>query len=224
MEQTRFYFADHFTPFYPKLARLAWQQKQVPAGHVLAAAGQEITDLFYIIQGFCCFSLVDDQGNEAIQSFHGPGSLYPVKCRQFHFVLEPAFRYVALSPAQVLCLKPEAVQSLVRTDPDFAVAALDFHTVYANMQSARLVIHQNVCAVQKVATFLYLAYPAWRQQGQGIGLTQEQVAAVLGVSRVQVARAYRVLRQQKAIATHRSGVTILDMEKLREHCSASFLF
>ena len=50
------------------------------------------------------------------------------------------------------------------------------------------------------------------------------MAAVLGVSRVQVARAYRVLRQQKAIATHRSGVTILDMEKLKEHCSASFLF
>lgn len=49
MEQTRFYFSDHFTPFYPKLAQLAWQQKQVPAGHVLAAAGQEITDLFYII-------------------------------------------------------------------------------------------------------------------------------------------------------------------------------
>ena len=54
--------------------------------------------------------------------------------------------------------------------------------------------------------------------------SDEQVAAVLGVSRVQVARAYRVLRQQKAIATHRSGVTILDMEKLKEHCSASFLF
>ena len=70
----------------------------------------------------------------------------------------------------------------------------------------------------KIAAFLYL-YAAGREGGEEIPLSQGETASALGVSRVQVSRAYRRLRGLGAIAPYRNGGRILDMELLKSRCA-----
>ena len=214
---SRFYFAGAFLPFEPLLAPAA-QVIQAESGRYLTGPGEELRRVFYIKSGYCRFSLLREDGGETILSFHGPGSLHPVKCRQFHFTLEQFVLYQTITEADIWSLEPQAIEELVRRDPDFAVAAVDYHTVYSNMYLARQALNARVDVEAKIAAFLYL-YAAGQGGGGEIPLSQGDTAAALGVSRVQVSRAYRRLRGLGAIAPYRNGVKILDMELLKSLCA-----
>ncbi|MGM9639317.1 MAG: Crp/Fnr family transcriptional regulator, partial [Butyricicoccaceae bacterium] len=170
----------------------------------------------------CKASALTEEGYELTLTFYGPGALYPVKCRQFHFCLEPALLFQAILPTSVWVLEPAAIEALIRTCPDFAVRAVDFHTMQGNLYLTRHMVslQKDLCA--KVAAFLYLYHSNSGGQSDLIPLSQNEVAAVLGISRVQVARAYRVLRGRQLLAPQRGGVRILDAEGLRA-CCPSFI-
>ena len=216
-QMSRFYFAGDFLPFEPILAPLAQMIRAKP-GQYLAGPGEELRRAFYLKSGYCRFSLLQEGGGETILSFHGPGSLHPVKCRQFHFILEQPILYQAMTEAEIWSLEPRAIEELVRREPDFAVAAVDYHTVYSNMYLARQALNARMDVEAKIAAFLYL-YAAGREGGEEIPLSQGETASALGVSRVQVSRAYRRLRGLGAIAPYRNGVRILDMELLKSRCA-----
>jgi CRP-like cAMP-binding protein len=123
-----------------------------------------------------------------------------------------------MTEAEIWSLEPQAIEELVRREPDFAVAAVDYHTVYSNMYLARQALNARMDVEAKIAAFLYL-YAAGREGGEEIPLSQGETASALGVSRVQVSRAYRRLRGLGAIAPYRNGVRILDMELLKSRCA-----
>ncbi len=88
MKQTTYYFDKTFQEFLPLLEAHAASTRQVSSGSYLISPGEGIPHSFYLKSGICRCSAIGEDGNELILSFHGPGSLYPVKCRQFHFALE----------------------------------------------------------------------------------------------------------------------------------------
>lgn len=88
MKQTTYYFDKTFQKFLPFLEAHAAATRQVSSGSYLISPGEGIPHSFYLKSGICRCSAIGEDGNELILSFHGPGSLYPVKCRQFHFALE----------------------------------------------------------------------------------------------------------------------------------------
>lgn len=212
---------SRFRPFEMALAPYARFVQVLPQQYLIGP-GEDIDQVFYLKSGFCRFSMLQEDGKELILSFHGPGSLYPVKCRQFHFTLEPVMLYQAVTAAEVWVLEPKSIEALVRSNPDFAVAAVDFHTVHSNMYSTRQALHTQMDMKSKIAAFLYL-YAQSQGAGRQVALNQDQVAAVLGVSRVQVARAYRSLRSLGAIASYRNGVQILDWQLLKGLCDSNLV-
>ncbi len=88
MKQTTYYFDKTFQEFLPLLEVHAASTRQVSSGSYLISPGEGIPHSFYLKSEICRCSAIGEDGNELILSFHGPGSLYPVKCRQFHFALE----------------------------------------------------------------------------------------------------------------------------------------
>ena len=75
---------SRFRPFEMALAPYARFVQVLPQQYLIGP-GEDIDQVFYLKSGFCRFSMLQEDGKELILSFHGPGSLYPVKCRQFHF-------------------------------------------------------------------------------------------------------------------------------------------
>ncbi|MGG7058939.1 helix-turn-helix domain-containing protein [Clostridium tertium] len=56
-----------------------------------------------------------------------------------------------------------------------------------------------------------------------IELNQEEIANLIGASRIQVARVLHLLRENKIIKTNRNSIKTLDMKKLSELCSKDVL-
>lgn len=50
-------------------------------------------------------------------------------------------------------------------------------------------------------------------------LSQEEVAAIVGLSRVQVARVFGRLRQEGLLTTGRHWFRVMDMDRLRRECA-----
>ena len=76
-----------------------------------------------------------------------------------------------MTEAEIWSLEPRAIEELVRREPDFAVAAVDYHTVYSNMYLARQALNARMDVEAKIAAFLYL-YAAGREGGEEIPLCQ----------------------------------------------------
>ncbi|MGN0159140.1 MAG: Crp/Fnr family transcriptional regulator [Brotaphodocola sp.] len=219
MRQTTYYFDKMFQEFLPQFEKYATASRKVNAGHYLVAPGEGLPNVFYIKSGICRCSAITDDGEEVILSFHGPGSLYPVKCRQFHFALETSVTFRAVTPVSVLVLPPSALLEMTKTCPEFAVAAIDFHTIQSNMFIARQMVSIQNDVIAKVATFLYIYQYSYPTVNNCIHLTQDDVALSLGISRIQVARVYQTLRKEGIITTFRNGVQILNFDKLKKCCS-----
>ncbi|MGG7212617.1 helix-turn-helix domain-containing protein [Clostridium nigeriense] len=56
-----------------------------------------------------------------------------------------------------------------------------------------------------------------------IELNQEEIANLIGASRIQVARVLHLLKENKIIKTNRNSIKILDVKKLSELCSKDVL-
>ena len=75
----------------------------------------------------------------------------------------------------------------------------------------------------KVGNILYLLASNELFKDNIIELTQEEIASLIGASRIQVARVLHFLRENKIIKTNRNTIKILDMKKLSELCSKDIL-
>jgi CRP-like cAMP-binding protein len=64
-----------------------------------------------------------------------------------------------------------------------------------------------------------LLHESDERDGSVVGLTQEEVAATLFLSRQTVSRALHDLKEEKAILQQRRRIRVLDREKLRTHVS-----
>ena len=69
----------------------------------------------------------------------------------------------------------------------------------------------------KLCNLLYLF--AQNRKKNTVELTQENIADILAVNRVNVAKNLAVLREKGIIRSHRKHLEILDMDKLEELCS-----
>lgn len=217
--QMTYYFEKVFEKFETLIEDHAIASQQADANDYLTGIGEDISCCYYIKSGICRCSILNDNGEELILSWHGPGSLIPVKCREFHFLLEPSYIIKMITPSQILKIRPSDVEYLVRTCPDFAVAAINYHTVYSNMFCSRQISHTLPTVLSKVATFFFIYLRGFPSSGQCIDLSQEEVASILGVSRVQVARVYQRLRKEGIISSSRKRIQVIHPEGLKKYSS-----
>lgn len=175
--------------------------------------------IFYVKSGIYQCAVLTENGSECLLAYFGKGSLYPVKCRQFDFTIEGGFSLRALTDLEVWQLNPEGLQALIRENAELAVKAIDFHTLYSNMLTARILMQHDESSESKVCNFLYMYMQYAPKHEKRLMITQEEVAAATSLSRIQVARVYRKLKEEGIIESLRGGVVICNTHKLRRHGS-----
>lgn len=82
-------------------------------------------------------------------------------------------------------------------------------------------IHQGYnSSLVKISNMLYLLSS---NQAETIAMTQNELAEILGLSRVQLTRGLADLRERKIITTQRGRISVIDMPALASLCSSETL-
>lgn len=221
----RYFFHHDFTEFEQLFRERAGLKRTFSKGEILWFPGECIERVYYLESGLVKTVLVGEDGINKTIFFHGSGSVFP-GCHEARFDIERSLVSTAMAPVTAYELPIHEAQALLRESVDLARAMLEAYAAYTNLliygsaQQGRSDGLSNLCDL-----LLLLARsmggadrPSFR-----IDFTQEELAELLGMNRVSVARLIGTLRDEGVLATYRGGIEIRDLHRLAAHCSASAL-
>ena len=107
---------------------------------------------------------------------------------------------------------------------DLMLCTLDWNAAYINLLLYESAHQDYNNSFIKLCNLLYLfsKNPLGKENGR-IDLTQENIAEILTVTRVNAARNLGRLRDEKIIIPHHRWIEIIDQQALESYCSAETL-
>ena len=176
---------------------------------------------YYIKKGIAKLILIDENGDENIMLFMGSGSLYPIHVVQDMFSLENGFLYIAaVTELEVLAFPAEKVEEMIRDgNHDFAIDCLKHYNILVNNLLTRGLLNTYNSSMQFVCSVMYLFLYYNASADNMISLTQDDIARITSLSRMQVARIIARLKAEKIAETGRNQIKILDVPALKDYCS-----
>ncbi|WP_311271189.1 Crp/Fnr family transcriptional regulator [Sphingobium sp. WCS2017Hpa-17] len=203
--------------------------QDVPARHSLAVSKKPIGLSTYLIEGFICRYMDDQEGGRQLVAVHVAGDFvdlhgYPLK-RLDHDV-------ATLGPCRVAYVRHEAIDQLVRNRPNLT-KLLWFSTLLdAAMHREWIFRLGRLDAVARVGHFFCEIEAKLRAVGLSDGegffcpLTQADIGEACGMTSVHINRMLKELRERGLMQMQRGHVTISDLAGLRllSEFDPSYLF
>ena len=212
----RYLFTGDFAVFEPYFRTQLHQVRTFRKGDYLWAPGEPFRELHYIVSGVAQTSTAHETGRRKITSFHGSGTVFPGYHLQ-DFRIESAIATVALTDMQTLAFTKTQFGRMFEENAPLAAQVVEWYAMYVNLLLYETAHQEYNSTFLKLCNLLYLL--AAHQPGTVLGMTQDDLADLLGVSRVQLTRALSALRGQGIIRTYRGRVEITDLSALAQHCS-----
>ena len=119
----RYYFSDEFTKFEPQLMELG-QIIEFQEGEYLSAPDELMSMCYYIKKGIARFSILNDEGDENIIMFFGPGSINPCVCGEYEFTLERYIIVKAITKVTAIAFPPAVAIQMLNAYGKFGVTAI----------------------------------------------------------------------------------------------------
>lgn len=160
-----------------------------------------------------------ETGRRRIISFHGPGTVFP----GYHttdFRIELSLTTTALSEIHVLEFTIPQFQAMFESNSALAEQVVNWYAMYVNRFLFETVHQEFNSSRVKLCNLLYLLtmnQPA--NSGLVIEMTQEDLADILGISRVHITRELTELRRMGVLTTTRGRLTITDLPALAGLCT-----
>jgi len=213
----RFRFSGEFTEFEDAI-RAFGVRTTFDAGDYLCPPGEALDRCYYLLGGTARMSVLTDNDKDLVIGLWSAGSLFPLVATEQEFTLEPFVTLKALTAVETLVLTADDIRSLCRTNPDFAIATIDHYCRYTNLMLVRDILLTVNSSLEKVCNFLYLYWYNDPDRSDILPLTQDEIAGITGLTRVQVTRVITELRDEGVVATARGKVSLLDVNALKSHC------
>ncbi|MEW6032831.1 MAG: Crp/Fnr family transcriptional regulator [Bacillota bacterium] len=191
-------------------------------GQILFTQGQRgQRGLYWLRSGRVKFSLLTDDGLERVVGFAGEGDVFGETS-----VLRDAGHVVmaeAVSDCVVYVFEPAVVLRVLHEDPDLAVELLEVLARKLEF-SVKLVEEMTFLGVKErlARTIVRLAAdsgprPADRSRPVSLQVTHQELANMIGASRVMVTQALAELAREGAIEHGRCRVVVRDLDRLLDH-------
>lgn len=219
----RYYFADDFSQFYDYFLHQPHVKKSFYKNDILWAPNQPYEKIHYIISGSeMCYS-DHESGKRKIITFHGAGTVFP-GYRTKDYKIELSLITQALSDMKVLEFTIPQFRTMFESNKALAGAVINWYSTYVNRFLFETIHQEYHSSLVKICNLLYLLtanQPS--NSGPIIDMTQEELADILGLSRVQFSRGLSELRAKHIISTTRGKVHIVDLPALSRMCSSETL-
>ena len=219
----RYFFADDFRQFYEYFLSQPHTARTFHKGNYLWKPGQPYEKIHYIISGSAIHFADHENGRRKIISFHGAGTVFP-GYRQYDYKIELSLITAALSDMKVLEFTKDQFQKMFETNTALSEQVVNWYSMYINSFLFEIVHQEYNPSFVKICNLLYLLtinQPTC--SGLVIDMTQEDLAEILGLSRIQLTRGLSDLRKQNIISTTRGKVHVIDLPALASLCSSETL-
>ena len=214
----RYYFEGDFQPFEDWIENCKLERVKIKKGNVLKYLNQK--NSVYIKNGMVKLSICNEEGNESVVMFAGKGIIYPVTCLEEQFTIEQFMSLKTVLDTEIMVFPKEKILELIHINSDFAVAAINFNSKTINSLLTKNILGGYENSEQSVCSFLY-SYIIYNPNHNNIvDFTQDEIASVAGISRMQVTRILGSLRAKGIVKTIRGKVIVLEIEMLKDNCAS----
>lgn len=219
----RYFFAGDFSRFSGFFFSHPHRRREIAPGALLWEPGRPMETIHYILSGVAQNEVEHENGHRKIVSFHGPGTLFPGYHRT-DYQIELALVTRAVSPMEVLEFSREGFGQMLEQNPALDAALVEWYAMYVNLLLYETAHQEYNSSFLKLCNLLYLLAdsPAASPDGS-LPFTQEELAGLLGVSRVNLTRGLSELRGRGIIRTRRRRLEIADRAALAALCLAETL-
>lgn len=219
MQTPRYYFAHDYDPFHGYFLSQPHQKKAFKKGDFLWKPNQPHGKIYYILSGMAMHYVNHENGHRKIISFHGSGTVFPGYHR-LDFKIELSLIVEALTDMEVLEFTKDGFQNMFETNVDLSEKVVDWYAMYVNRFLFESAHQEHNTSLMKICNLLYLLTENRLScSSSAIDMTQDEIADILGLSRVHVARGLSELREKNIILTQRKQIQVTDLPALETYCS-----
>lgn len=215
----RYYFSNDYKDFYDFFLSYPHTKKQFRKDEYLWNLGEHVNHVHYILSGAAMTVLEHENGFRKISSFHSEGTVFP-GCHQAAFKIEQAIATIALSDVETLCFSKDVFLQMLSENRQLMLCTLDWYAAYINLLLYESAHQDYNSPFLKLCNLLYLFLQnAPSREICRIDLTQENIAEILTMTRVNAARNLARLRDERIITPHRKWIEVNDPQALEAYCS-----
>lgn len=219
----RYYFSNDYHDFYDYFLSHPHSKKSFSKNDYLWSPGEPLSYVYYIRSGIALTTIEHENGFRKICSLHSGGTVFPVS-HQAVFKIEQSIVTTALSDMEVLCFTNDLFLSMLSDNKELNLRTLDWYAAYINLLLYESAHQDYNNSFIKLCNLLYLfSQNSPERDACRVSLTQENIAEILTVTRVNVARNIARLRNEQIIVPHRKWIEIINADALESYCSQETL-
>ncbi len=219
----RYFFTNDFFKCYDYFLSQPHKKKTFHKGDYLWQPGEPFHSIHYIISGVAQNYIEHENGHRKIISFHGKGTVFP-GYHQHDYKIEKSIITIAMTDMKVLEFTKEEFHSMFEDNSNVRTAVIDWFSTYTNLLLYDNAHQEYNCSFIKLCNLLYLLLVSKDIKSESfIGITQNDLADILGISRVNLTRGLSFLRNKNIIATRRKQIEVIDSSALAKYCSMETL-
>lgn len=219
----RYFFTNDFLKCYDYFLSQPHKKKTFHKGDYLWQPGEPFHSIHYIISGAAQNYIEHENGHRKIISFHGKGTVFP-GYHQHDYKIEKSIITIAMTDMEVLEYTKEEFHSMFEDNSNVRTAVIDWFSTYTNLLLYDNAHQEYNCSFIKLCNLLYLLLVSKDIKSESfIGITQNDLADILGISRVNLTRGLSFLRNKNIIATRRKQIEVIDSSALAKYCSMETL-
>ena len=216
----KIYLSSYIRDFSDKESRYGLTRRKIKKGELLTVPGTINNTTHFIHRGMMPLSLTHHSGNVKSLVFYGPNTIFPLGVVPHETPIGYEMELRAFTDMEVTSFPYGTLRRMCVEDGELAAEILeqncDFisYLFYQDMNRAYTSTPEHVCDI------LYLYLLNVQPRDNIIPLSQSELASLVGISRSQIERILKSLREKQVIATLRGGIQIMDLRRLHEACSA----
>ena len=215
----RYFFFDDFTIFYQYFFSQPHTKCTFKPNEFLWLAEDNLSKIYYIISGIAQTYIEHEQGYKKIISFHGNNTVFPGYHKE-NFKLEKSISTVAITKVDAIAFSTTDFHNMMENNRQLNAQVIEWYAMYVNLMLYEIAHQKYNNSFIKLCNLLYLlSQNKFSSQQNTISLTQEEIANILGINRVNLSKSFARLRNEHIIITHRKSIEIINLKSLLKYCS-----
>ncbi len=214
-------YLTHFVHrFSGKEEQYGLARKNYKKGELLTVPGTINNTAHFVHSGMVHLSLVHISGNVKSLVFYGPNTLFPVGVVPHETPSDYIMEIRAVADTEVTSFPYTTLRKMCVDDGEFAAQIMEQSCEFIGYMFYQTMNTLYNSSQERVCDLLYLYLTNVAPENDIVPFSQNGLASLAGISRAQVERILKNLRDNHIILTQRGSIQIVDAAKLHAFCSA----